>query len=404
MKRNIIIFAIILHVFALGKNKIVNYLGPLSNGLSLAVNNENKYGYVNLKGDVIIPFEYDFANNFLNNVAVVQYGEGLTKTYLIDRRGNKLNKTPYDEIYYNEYFNTGDIIEVKGDGYFGVIDKKGNNILPVIYDCINISNEIIEGEKNGKKTFYDSKGVKLEIPLKNIDSLFWVESSLYELEINGNKMIYDMNQKKILTKNYSYFYGFVGNKGLVSRGENYYKIDKKGKELLIFKINFKEIYTISDNYIIGRTSDNESAIFDWNGKKLFSEECSYLGGEGNERFIYGSLGEYGLLNEKFEKICEKDYYNLTYLSFLDSSVGDYYSFKKYTPEKDTCGVIDKNNNIIFEKDYDFMQSFSEGHFIIIDKDMENIGYVDLNGNENWIGKIGELSSRFFSDNFSREDE
>lgn len=51
-----------------------------------------------------------------------------------------------------------------------------------------------------------------------------------------------------------------------------------------------------------------------------------------------------------------------------------------------------------------MQSFSEGHFIIIDKDMENIGYVDLNGNENWIGKIGELSSRFFSDNFSREDE
>lgn len=94
-----------------GDKEIISELKQISDeetGEFLAVvrNKDGKYGYMDDKWDIAIPCNYDIAYEFENNgLAVV---------------GNKIDGDEEDYPIYQ----------------FGVVDKKGNEIVPCKYDCI----------------------------------------------------------------------------------------------------------------------------------------------------------------------------------------------------------------------------------------------------------------------------
>ena len=59
-----------------------------------------KRGYINKKGDVAIPFQYDTASSFRNNIAVVQQGSNFSA---IDTQGISLLDIPCVPDIYGIY-------------------------------------------------------------------------------------------------------------------------------------------------------------------------------------------------------------------------------------------------------------------------------------------------------------
>ena len=71
--------------------------GNYSDNVVRVLNNEDKWGYIDTKNNVVIPLQYDYASDFLNGEAAVKK-DG--KWMFIDKRGNKVRDIPKIESGY----------------------------------------------------------------------------------------------------------------------------------------------------------------------------------------------------------------------------------------------------------------------------------------------------------------
>ena len=149
--------------------ELINYCGnvlgefdnlhPFKEGKAKAKNNR-KWGFINEKGEIIIPLEYDEVEDFYKGVARVKkngiksrinelgkevyyykrqpngmtvYGSAFkNKEGLKNKNGKRITGLEFDEI---KSF-VGDIIIAKKDGKWGCINEKGMEIIRFIYDEI----------------------------------------------------------------------------------------------------------------------------------------------------------------------------------------------------------------------------------------------------------------------------
>ena len=164
-----------------------------SDGLA-RVEFNGKLGFVNTKGDMVIPAVYDDAQLFSEGLAYAEindewkgyidkkgnkvislnkvitefpFSEGLAAVYLsgdpilknryIDTKGN----TVIPSLYYNPgYFSEGlAAVSLEYKSKFGFIDTKGNIVIPAVYDgACNFYNGIAPVKFNDKWGFIDKKG------------------------------------------------------------------------------------------------------------------------------------------------------------------------------------------------------------------------------------------------------
>ena len=156
-----------LQYVSTGHNDIgVNYF---SEGLIAMQKPSQKWGYLNNKGKIIIPFIYDSAEDFSEGVAAVSKGEyEKNKHGFIDKTGKTVIPFNYD---YAGNFSEGLATILKGSqetGKYGIIDKNGKTIVAPKYD--GYIAEFSEGlatvlNKSDVYGFIDRTG-KLVIPYK----------------------------------------------------------------------------------------------------------------------------------------------------------------------------------------------------------------------------------------------
>jgi hypothetical protein len=105
------------------------YGTSFSDGLTPVCKND-KWGYVNKSGEIVIPLEYDVARPFSDGLAAVVRGSNWYNWGAIDTSGNVV--IPF------EYEFVGDFLEglmaAKKDDKFGFIDQTGAVIMPYEYD------------------------------------------------------------------------------------------------------------------------------------------------------------------------------------------------------------------------------------------------------------------------------
>ncbi|WP_429935701.1 WG repeat-containing protein [Chryseobacterium sp. MIQD13] len=197
------------------------YLTPLSNDLFSVYNDKlNKTGVVNLKGEVIVPQEYDFIQSFsisgkdfiylkkgqeekfldkdLKNILeentrviafypdqlIIKKGENYYQFSVLDGSASVLKgiiSIKEQEVNFFNIFNLYSKPAVcrNSDNLYGIIDEKGKEIVPFIYDDIiafeNSENEIVvkKQDKYGVVNFQNE-------PLKDIiyDKYYWQKEVL----------------------------------------------------------------------------------------------------------------------------------------------------------------------------------------------------------------------------------
>lgn len=121
---------------------------------------DGKYGYIDDNGKVIIPFEYEYAEDFNEGLAIVWKGYKLLaddyfKCGYIDKTGKEVIPIKYDDTYsFRE-----SLAAVKKNGKYGFIDKNEKIIIPFQYDNASEFNEGLAAvKKNGKLIYIDKTG------------------------------------------------------------------------------------------------------------------------------------------------------------------------------------------------------------------------------------------------------
>ena len=132
-----------------------------TDGLARAYHN-GKCGYVNLDGEVVIPFIYDVSPVVFRNGYASVKRDGLVG--VIDLAGKVTSPIKYKSIMpfskfglTEAYINNPDI---EGESLCGVIDANGNIIVPFKYFSCSISDdlELIKVRTRDSIYIYDIKG------------------------------------------------------------------------------------------------------------------------------------------------------------------------------------------------------------------------------------------------------
>jgi hypothetical protein len=123
------------------------------------------YGYMNKKGKIVLPAIYDKAYNFSDGLADVFIGDTL---FFIDKKGNKILR--FRSKFNSDYNSFGDMFDythgfkngiaiIIQNNKFAWIDKKGNYVIPPLYIGSNLGSPV--------NTVYDFDGAVTLINLPN---------------------------------------------------------------------------------------------------------------------------------------------------------------------------------------------------------------------------------------------
>ena len=302
----------------------------ISDGL-IVVKKDDKCGYADIYGNIVIEPYWEDANPFDNGLAIVKYGFGTA--YIIDRTGKSvIGSRWYGIVREGDFFHVMNYDYSASKVKLGLIDNKGTIILEAKYDDVDVlTNSCVAAKTGDKYVLYNMQGIEiLEIQCKSIRG---INNRLIVVE-NGDKYaLYDSEGKALS--------GFV-----------YDSVGYASEDLVSVSMEGKSGYVDLDgNVVIDLIYDNTfSFTKEGIARVQVNEKVGCIDKEGNISipFEYEELG-----------------------SFRDGKV---------IAKKDgKWGLIDLNNNVLISFEYDKLYDFSEG-VSVAKKGGEKYGYIDEAGN------------------------
>ncbi len=142
-------------------NQKYDWIGSMKSRLA-PVSNGGKYAYINIYGDIVIPFIYDYATSFNSGYALVIEGKDW---YFINPRG----EATYGPFQYAYPFNENGYAVIKANNKYGLLDISGNYKIPPVFDSIKLLDKpkkvfaqaVYYDEAKKKKSYFINNDGKL---------------------------------------------------------------------------------------------------------------------------------------------------------------------------------------------------------------------------------------------------
>ena len=130
---------------------------------------------------------------------------------------------------------------------------------------------------------------------------------------------------------------------IVERTKQYGAINLKGVEVI--PTEYTEL-TVNGIYLYA-SKDDEQKVFDANGKTVDIPFNVYINSTSSSKyFIKNQDGKYTVVNSSFEELTQQNYH------FIEYAYDNYFIA---TNEQDKVGVIDTEENVVVEFNYDLIQ-------------------------------------------------
>lgn len=327
--------------------------GKITSKDYIAIFKDNKWGVMDSSGNTIIDPSYEemiTIPNRKNDVFLciydVNYETGEYKTKALNSKNEEIytqyeqieaiaNKDESDSIWYED-----NVLKVKKDGKYGIINSAGKQLAPCEYDEITA----IETIKNALKVKKDEKVGVIDSEGKTILPTQYTEVAnlgkdnkegfIIKAE-NGKYGVVDYSNQTVLEANYDEITKIHGNDSYVVKKEGKQLLVKKdGTELLSSGYDeIKGILKNADNGII-YTKDGKYGIMKTTGEVVISADYEDLKEAKTGLLIAKKNGKYGVINlEKETKV------ELTYTAISYHEKADIYIAEKEDYEND---IIDNN--------------------------------------------------------------
>ncbi|MGZ5189645.1 MAG: WG repeat-containing protein [Flavisolibacter sp.] len=334
-----------------------------------------RYGFVDSKGNEIIPLIYSNVMDFSEGLVGVQLKD---KMGFLNREGKTIIPIKYERVDYAG-FKDG-LVGAKLNGKWGFIDRNGNAVIPFIYsECKYFAKGLAPVSVNGIWGFVNTTG-KLIVPAIYSDAKSFT-GELSGIQTNKNKWAVINTEGKVLT-GFKYddvhqnFNTKETNLAVVSYyDEKLYKhyygvVDNRGKEILPVKYANATIF--SNDLIRIKDFNERVGLTDGKGKTILPvvyKEVYILENDGRLGFLYDEKENKKLFLANGDKI-----EILKYQDFAGKNYGR-------TPVKfnGKWGYIDESGKEVIPTRYDTVDAFYKNNALVVINN--KIGIIDRDGKE-----------------------
>ncbi len=437
-KKHVIILGIVLIIVAISIFGIYNYIEAegkkyeieiIDNVKYYELSQDNKYGVIDLDGNIIIEpkFEeiiipnpeiavfvcYDgsyrvilnekneeillgynnvesiklenIASEFMYEKSVLKYEEN-GKYGLIDFLGNKITNAIYDEISGFTY-KEGELLVKQGE-YVGIINIKGNNILDVKYEKIESDGYYLEETKYSKSGYiisiktdtgyrYGHAKYDGEILLKPeytevkrvVEKNSNSEEDIYYIASKNGQYGILKNNKEVVKHDYQSIEYDKNNDIFILERTKEYGIANIEGEIVVpveyDKIEILGIYIYAEN-------NNETFVYLKTGEKVEGIENTAVTPISDSSYLIKSVKQeeitkYGLVDSLYNEIIEPKY------SVFEHLVNDYYIVALTSGTK--LGIIDKEEKQILEFKFDRIELLSKTELVYMYIEETKMTYI-----------------------------
>jgi hypothetical protein len=167
----------------------------------IKVKRQLKFGLINSKMDSILAIEYDFIGRIDQDLILVIKDN---KVGYIDQKGEWLIPMIYESDPFTLDWGEFDkgLARIKIKGKMGIIDTSGSRIVPAIFDEIGFYDGLLFPVKKGGKWGYADQSIKLIIPYRYEQALPF-EGDIARVMKNGKWGLIDRTNKRIVPLEYN---------------------------------------------------------------------------------------------------------------------------------------------------------------------------------------------------------
>ncbi len=320
------------------------------------------YGYLNKNGKKELPIEYSEISR-LNNIEK----DGI---YLITTKNGKKGlvknaKIVFDNIYEQfEYNETINLVKVRQNDKYGIVDLDGKIILPIEFESIEYKGIYISGTKANETLDYDKNG---KMVTGNIyKKVISTENDNYFITIGQNNLYGIINEKgaETTTNKYTYIEHLIGDYFAVYNEENKIGIiDQYGNTILPIQYDLIQRIAGTDMVKVSNTSKGTFDVYNSNIKQIVVMKNAKL-------YVYDKYIR--IVSDNETKYISLDGKLLTNKEALPENT--LFATSKYG----LWGFEDKNGNIIVEQTYDMVTEFNKYGFAGI-KQNDRWGIINSDG-------------------------
>lgn len=324
--------------------------------------NGYRYGYISYNLKKVLDVQYNSISRILEAndtkdiyLIVVENGK-----YGVIKNGKNIIKCSYQNI---EYDDDNQLFETQRNTKFGIMTKDGKEIVPPIYDEINIKGIYIEASKDDEKIYFNVNGEKVT-EQKYTSKIKAGDEKYIVTDENGCYGIIT-NTKQLVENKYSYIEYLYDDYFIASNEDG-----------LLGIINSKDSIIIEFKFDVLQKINGSQAI----EGKILKTGTSY---------IYSKNMEEIVTNQKSSIYIEEDYIQIITkdkIIYTDLE-GKQKSNKEILPKNKLFainvdgkwGFSDENQNIVIEAKYDMVTEFDVNGYAGI-KVGEKWGVIDENKN------------------------
>lgn len=238
----------------------------------LAVEKDNRWGYIDAKGNVKIDFFYDGAGAFRGDVAVVNKN---SRYFLIDKNGDRVLRDTYP--YLEMDYDTSLLWFITDEGKQGLMNDKGKILAEPIYDLTwgpfstaTFDEGFARLAKDGKFGFINPSGEEV------VDFVYDGASDFHQ------------------------------GLAMVRTGGNYGYVNAKGDEVVTLQFADANDYNALKQAIVATTAaDDMYQVIDKSGDVVFGGYDNII--DTDYGYVAEQEGQYYLINSRGEKVTETAY-------------------------------------------------------------------------------------------------
>lgn len=282
-----------------------------SEGLA-AVQSNGKWGFVDATGKVIIPMSYSNAIDFSGGLAGVKYND---KWAVINKEGKLLTSFKYDDVDYNYSAKGAELIEVsnynkeKIEHKYGVVDKRGNEVIPVKYYSVTVyTNDLIKVELERNKAGLVNSRNKVVLPLSYpgvyIDFDKTPQGRFYETSDRTRVFSFDGDEVNIWK--YEDVEDEHEGRRAVMYNNKWGFIDEKGAEII------QPVYDTADRFYGSYAMvmlNKKIGCIDKAGKVIIPVIYDYIGLNSEDLFLVANNNKWGFVDGNGKEVIALKYDN-----------------------------------------------------------------------------------------------
>lgn len=354
-----------------------------SDGLALVKAGE-LYGYIDSEGKYIINPMYKNATYFVDGLALVATENGYP-TFISKKGEIKFTVNEADECR----LFAEDLAAFKSNSKWGFIDNSGKIIINAQFDRVGDFNEgmAVFANENNMKMQYGYINKKGEIAINaQFDEAYPFEKSLALVKVNEKYGFIDESGKFVINAQFDYAEPFSEDLALVKSGEKFGYIDKSGK--IVINPQFDKVSSFKNGLALAVSNDEKFGYIDKAGKfeinaqfdeaHPFNKELAAV--RVNDKF--GFIDKTGkiIINPQFDGIYDKRFYkNYIYSDYFNTKTLEAYFLDK--TETGKFRGVDKNttfgavSNDIHKND-ELLDMTNNTVSIKINKDIDNYAKIE----------------------------